>query len=79
MTPGLCSIREARRAWATRRNPLSLSPAKPILSSSDLLRHHLVKVIGPGRIYYRLHEAVAAFASWEEARVASKRDNTIDS
>jgi MFS superfamily sulfate permease-like transporter len=41
---------------------------------SDLIRHRLVEVIGPDRIYHGLHEAVAAFAAGEEARVASKRN-----
>jgi MFS superfamily sulfate permease-like transporter len=41
---------------------------------SDLIRHRLVEVIGPGRIYPRLHEAVAAFAAREEARFASERN-----
>jgi MFS superfamily sulfate permease-like transporter len=41
---------------------------------SDLIRHRLVEVIGPGRIYPRLHEAVAAFAAGEEARFASERN-----
>jgi MFS superfamily sulfate permease-like transporter len=39
---------------------------------SDLVRHRLVEVIGPGRIFHPLHEAVAAFAT-EEA-IASKKD-----
>jgi sulfate permease, SulP family len=41
---------------------------------SDLIRHRLVEVIGPSRIYPRLHEAVAAFAAREEARFASERN-----
>jgi sulfate permease, SulP family len=32
---------------------------------SDLVRHRLVEVIGPDRIYTRLHEAVAAFLAME--------------
>jgi SulP family sulfate permease len=34
---------------------------------SDLIRHHLAEAIGPGRIFHRLHEAVAAFAAAEAA------------
>jgi MFS superfamily sulfate permease-like transporter len=41
---------------------------------SDLIRHHLAEVVGPGRIYYRLHDAVTAFTATEEARTASKKD-----
>lgn len=38
---------------------------------ADLTRHRLLEVIGPGRIYSRLHEAVAAFAAGEKPRFAS--------
>jgi len=40
---------------------------------SDLIRHRLVEVIGGERIYFRLHDAVAAFAS-DQVAPASKAD-----
>ena len=39
---------------------------------SDLIRHHLVEVIGANRIYHRLHEAVAAFAAGERSDSGSR-------
>lgn len=40
---------------------------------SDLIRHNLVEVIGSERIYFRLHDAISAFAGHQIA-TASKAD-----
>ena len=39
---------------------------------SDLIRHHLVEVIGSHRIYFRLHDAVAAFAAHERTSAVER-------
>jgi sulfate permease, SulP family len=57
-----------------RQSGVELAFARVAISlRSDLIRHRLFEVIGPGRIYGGLHDAVAAFAAGEEAGFASNK------
>jgi MFS superfamily sulfate permease-like transporter len=54
---------------ALRRRDIELAFARVAPSlKADLDRHHLTEVIGPGVIFPRLHDAVAAFERWQTSR-----------
>jgi len=42
---------------------------------ADLDRHRLTEVIGPARLFDRLHDALAAFESWRDAASPAERDS----
>ena len=42
---------------------------------ADLDRHRLTEVIGPARLFDRLHDALAAFGKWRESASQAERDS----
>jgi MFS superfamily sulfate permease-like transporter len=63
-----------------RRESVELAFARVAPSlRADLVRHRLVEVIGPDRVFLRLHDALEAFAASMEATPAGNQERPAGS